>query len=62
MIEELRQVNDRRRIPIVCISMETDPGRAIASGADYFLEKPVDIEKLREVAERALVTPRGGAA
>ena len=62
VIKELRQANDRRRIPIVCISMETDPGRAIASGADYFLEKPVDIEKLREVAERALVTPSAGGA
>jgi len=62
VIQELRQSTDRRRIPIVCISMETDPGRAIEAGADYFLEKPVDIEKLREVAERALVTPHSGSA
>lgn len=59
VIRELRQSTDRRRIPIVCISMEADPGKAIAAGADYYLEKPVDIEKLREVAERALVNPRG---
>ncbi|GEM_PF-767456 len=60
VIRELRQVGDRRRIPIICISMEFDPGRAISMGADYYLEKPVDIERLREVAERALATPRGG--
>jgi signal transduction histidine kinase len=59
VLRELRQAGDRRRIPIVCISMETDPGRAMAAGADYYLEKPVDIEKLREVAERALAG-RGG--
>lgn len=62
VIQELRQSNDRRRIPIVCISMETDPGRAIAAGADYFLQKPVDIEKLREVADQALFAPRSGSA
>jgi CheY-like chemotaxis protein len=62
VLKQLRQTGDRRRIPIVCISMETDPGRAIAEGADYYLEKPVDIEKLREVADRALTIPRGGTA
>lgn len=60
VLRELRQQGDRRRIPIVCISMEIDPGQAIAAGADYYLEKPVDIERLREVADRALMTPRGG--
>jgi len=34
--------------------VETDPGPALSHGADYFLEKPLDIDKLREVAERVL--------
>jgi len=59
VLRTLRAAEDTRRIPIICISMETDPGQAIAAGADYYLEKPVDIEKLREVAERALAHADG---
>ncbi len=60
VLRTLRAAEDTRRIPIICISMETDPAQAIAAGADYYLEKPVDIEKLREVAERALANVGGG--
>jgi signal transduction histidine kinase len=60
VLRSLRAVEDTRRIPIICISMEADPSQAMAAGADYYLEKPVDIEKLREVADRALAHLDGG--
>jgi signal transduction histidine kinase len=60
VLRTLRGAEGTQRMPIICISMETDPGQAIAAGADYYLEKPVDIEKLRDVAERALATLPGG--
>lgn len=50
VIKTLRSRQETRHIPIVCVSMETDPGGALSHGADFYLEKPVDIEKLREVA------------
>ena len=60
VLRTLRAAEDTRKIPIICISMEADPAQAIAAGADYYLEKPVDIEKLREVADRALAHLDGG--
>jgi signal transduction histidine kinase/ActR/RegA family two-component response regulator len=60
VLRSLRAAEDTRKIPIICISMEADPGQAMAAGADYYLEKPVDIEKLREVADRALAHLDGG--
>lgn len=60
VLRTLRGAQGTERIPIICISMETDPAQAIAAGADYYLEKPVDIEKLREIAERALANLNGG--
>jgi signal transduction histidine kinase/ActR/RegA family two-component response regulator len=62
VLRTLRAVDHTRKIPIICISMETDAGRAMSLGADYYLEKPVDIEKLLEVAQRALSTNSGGSA
>ncbi len=53
----LRNAEETRKIPIICISVESDPAPAISRGADYYLEKPVDINKLREVADRALARP-----
>ena len=54
VLRSLRSNEETRKTPIICISMETEPGLAISHGADYFLEKPLDIEKLRDVADRAL--------
>jgi CheY-like chemotaxis protein len=54
VLNELRGDEQTRRIPIICISVEGDPGKALAEGANYFLEKPLDIDKLREVAGRVL--------
>jgi CheY-like chemotaxis protein len=59
VLNHVRASDETRHIPIVCISVEADPSRAMAGGADYYLEKPVDIEKLREVAARALAAAGG---
>jgi signal transduction histidine kinase/CheY-like chemotaxis protein len=54
VLNELRGDDQTRGIPIICISVEGDPSRALAEGANYFLEKPLDIDKLRDVAGRVL--------
>jgi len=54
VIRTLRSQEETRKIPIICISTQADPSLAISHGADYFLEKPLDLDKLREVAEEAL--------
>jgi len=54
VIQTLRGSEETRKIPIICISIETDSGTALSRGADFYLEKPLDIDKLREVADRAL--------
>ncbi|MGH9779036.1 MAG: ATP-binding protein [Candidatus Acidiferrales bacterium] len=57
VLRRLRANAETARIPIVCISVRPDSEKAIAEGATYYLEKPVDIEKLREVAARAIAAP-----
>lgn len=54
VLRMLREAEATSRIPIICISVQPDPSRALAQGADFYLEKPVDIEKLRTLAQRAL--------
>jgi signal transduction histidine kinase/HAMP domain-containing protein len=54
VLEQLRAADETRAIPIICISVQTDPARAMSLGANYFLEKPLDIDRLREVAGQAL--------
>ena len=48
--------------PIICISAEPDSGTALADGADYYLEKPISLDRVREVASFALakVAKAGG--
>lgn len=64
VLKTLRSQDDTRGIPIICISAQPDPGQALTSGADYYLEKPIDLEKLRDIAGRALsaVAATGGTA
>ncbi len=57
VLRRLRANDETARIPIVCVSVRPDSETAISAGATYYLEKPVDIEKLREVAARALTAP-----
>jgi len=54
VLKQLRAADETRAIPIICISVQTDPERAISMGADYFLEKPLDIDRLREMTSQAL--------
>jgi CheY-like chemotaxis protein len=54
VLQSLRAAPETRDIPVICISVKAEPERALSLGANYFLEKPLDIDKLREVAGRAL--------
>ncbi len=54
VLRQLRANAETASIPIICISIRPDATSAIAQGADFYLEKPVDIERLREVASQAL--------
>jgi signal transduction histidine kinase/CheY-like chemotaxis protein len=54
VLQELRGNEETRNIPIVCISTHTDSSPAIRNGANFYLLKPLDMEKLRAVAERTL--------
>ncbi len=56
VLKSLRGGEETRHIPIVCISTQSDPSRAMSNGADFYLVKPLDMERLRAVAERALAT------
>jgi signal transduction histidine kinase/ActR/RegA family two-component response regulator/HAMP domain-containing protein len=54
VLRSLRSAPETARIPVICISVQPDPSPALAQGADFYLEKPVDIEKLRALTQRAL--------
>ncbi|MFY9528804.1 MAG: response regulator, partial [Candidatus Acidiferrales bacterium] len=54
VLQALRGSEETRHIPIVFISTEADSAPAIRNGADFYLVKPLNMEELRAVAERAL--------
>jgi len=56
VLKQLRGQEETRDIPIICISVQPDSGKALAQGANYYLEKPVDIDRLREIAAHALAS------
>jgi signal transduction histidine kinase len=60
VIRALRGSPETHHIPIICISVQPDASNALAQGADYYLEKPLDLERLRELSNRALAKNRGG--
>jgi len=60
VLRALRGSPDTQKIPIICISVQPDASAALANGANYYLEKPLDLERLRDVANRALAESRGG--
>ncbi len=62
VLSALRSNDETRSIPVICISVQPDSSQALSRGANYYLEKPVDLDKLREVAARALVESAGGSA
>jgi len=60
VIRTLRGSPETHHIPIICISVQPDASNALALGADYYLEKPLDLERLRDISNRALSESRGG--
>jgi PAS domain S-box-containing protein len=56
VLRALRGQEETRKIPIICISFRPDSGAALSQGANYYLEKPVDIDELQEIAERVLAS------
>ncbi len=63
VLKQLRAEPQTQTIPIVCISAQPDPKIAIDRGADFYLEKPIEIDRLRDVTDRAFASGvRGNAA
>jgi CheY-like chemotaxis protein len=62
VLRTLRKSGETTNTPIICISAEPDSGTALADGADYYLEKPISLDRVREVASFALakVAKAGG--
>jgi len=54
----LRASEEARHIPVICISVRPDVRLALALGADFCMEKPLDIDRLRELSGKALATVR----
>jgi PAS domain S-box-containing protein len=54
VVEILKHDPDTRKMPIVVLSVSDDRDRAVAVGADAFLQKPVDAEPLLETIARLL--------
>ncbi len=53
----LKQNDHTRSIPVICMSVVDDPGRAIALGAEKFVSKPIDARALVEIAGSILRRP-----
>ncbi len=62
VLRQLRADAGTARLPIICISAQPDPNLASADRAYFYIEKPVDIDKLRELTERAFAAAAGGGA
>jgi CheY-like chemotaxis protein len=58
VLRMLRAAEESRHIPVICISVRPDVRLALALGADFCMEKPLDIDRLRELSGRALATVR----
>jgi len=58
VLRTLRAAEESRHIPVICISVRPDVRLAQALGADFCMEKPLDIDRLREISGRALAAVR----
>ena len=54
----LRAADESSHIPVICISVRPDVRLALALGADFCMEKPLDIDRLRELSGKALAQVR----
>ena len=58
VLKQLRAAEESRHIPVICISVRPDVRLALALGADFCMEKPLDIDRLRELSGKALAIVR----
>ncbi|HMD32839.1 MAG TPA: ATP-binding protein [Candidatus Acidoferrales bacterium] len=58
VLKQLRAEEESLHTPVICISVRPDVRLALALGADYCMEKPLDIDRLRELSGKALATVR----
>jgi signal transduction histidine kinase len=58
VLRTLRAAEESRHIPVICISVRPDVRLAQALGADFCMEKPLDIDRLREISGKALAAVR----
>jgi CheY-like chemotaxis protein len=58
VLRQLRASEESQHIPVICISVRPDVRLALALGADFCMEKPLDIDRLRELSGKALATVR----
>jgi signal transduction histidine kinase len=58
VLKRMRAAEESRHIPVICISVRPDVRLALALGADFCMEKPLDIDRLRELSGKALATVR----
>ena len=55
MIRQLRQEPDFASVPIILLSTDPDLGDcATAAGANHFMNKPMEIDRLLEIIRRSL--------
>ena len=58
----LKQNHRTRSIPVVCMSVVDDSGRAVALGAEKFVSKPIDAKALVEIVRSVLGRRAPGAS
>jgi PAS domain S-box-containing protein len=62
VLKAMRADPEMQKVPVVCISAQPEPTVAMELGADFYLEKPVDIDRLREITEKAFASGLRGTA
>lgn len=59
-VKQIKSSNRTQLIPVIAVSSSTDPevpGKMLAAGADEFLPKPVDLQRLLGMLARMLGAP-----
>ena len=54
LLHLLKQNDRTRSIPVICMSVVDDPGRAMAMGAEKSVSKPIDAHALLDIARSIL--------
>ena len=64
MLRRLRQTEETRAIPVIVVSADATAGQAgrlLASGAQGYLTKPIDVRRFLEVLDETLAADLAGA-